>query len=142
MNPEDFKKCNKCLIYKTIDQYHAKQYECKTCKLTKDKTKYNQTKIINLQEKIKERTPYRNEFLKFYLENGGTDIKEFSKIFIPFEKYDEMKKQPTLYSFCECDTIRKHDREHNKMEYDKKYWLDVMMCMDNSKSFANMIHII
>ena len=141
MNPDNIKKCNKCLIYKSIDQYHKKQYECKTCRLAKDKNKYKETKITNKQDKIKERIPFRNEFFRFYLEKGN-DFKDFASLFIPFEKYDEMKNQPELFSFCERSDIKKRDREIYSLEYDKKFWLNIVFCHNIKTNVASRIRII
>ena len=141
MNSEDIKKCNKCLIYKSIDQFHKKRNDCKVCKAKQDTDIYSNKKDINLKDKIKERIPYRNELFKRYLQETN-DLDYYKKMYIPFEKYEEMKKQPELYTFCENSFVREVDREHYKNDYDSKYFLDCVMLNNKSTKSAYVVHII
>jgi len=125
--PSDFKKCNKCLVYKSKKDFHKKQYTCKICRLSKVKDDYLEKKKVDKKNKTTDRIPIRNEFFKLCLLQGVT-LEEYNKYYVPFEKYDEMKKQPDVYSFCELPKcLMKLEKEAYKLEYiEKKYWLDVV----------------
>ena len=141
MNPEDFKKCSKCFIYKSKNDFHKKRNDCKACKSLEDKANYKQNKEEELKEKIKERTPYRNELFRRYLKETN-DLEYYKKMYIPFETYEEMKKQKDKYSFCETDFIREVDREHYKDDYNNKYFLDCVMMNNKETKSAYVVHII
>jgi hypothetical protein len=131
-----WRECKSCNISKSLDCYHSKQTICKDCRCKKEREGYN-------ENKIRERIPYRNEFLRRCCVEGGMSIDDFNRVFIPFEKYEEMKKDKNKYSFCECSQIRKSDREHNVYEYqEKKYWLDIVMCHNIEINSAYLIRII
>ena len=139
MNPEDIKKCSKCLIHKsTKNDFHTKQSICKTCRINKDKENRNEKDI---KERIKERTPYRNELFKRCLKEG-CDMQSFNKFFIPFEIYEEMKKQNDSYSFCESSNIKEMDRDKSKDDYDNKMFLDCVMVSNRIDYTAYVAHII
>ena len=139
MNPEDFKKCSKCLIHKsTKNDFHTKQSICKTCRINKDKENRN---AKDIKEKIKDRTPYRNDLFRRCL-NEGCDMKKFSKYFIPFEIYEDMKKQTDSYSFCEASNIKEMDKEKYKIDYDNKMFIDSVMVSNRIDYTAYVAHII
>ena len=139
-NPEDFKKCNSCEIYFSKGNFQKKQSVCTSCRSHKEKEKYTKAKV-------KERIPYRNQLFKKVLEElegEQPDMQLYNKQFIPFEKYEEMKTQKDKYSFCECNEIRKLDKETYKYHYDNKLFIDVVMCEEkneNSNS-AYIFHVI
>jgi hypothetical protein len=139
-NPKNFKECKKCLTTYSIDKFDKKKAVCKSC----NKDLYLQNKQLVSIDKIKERIPIRNEIIKMSMEQVGDnfDINTFNKYFVKFEKYEEMKKNPNDYSFCECTHIRQTDREHHKEQYEKKYFLDAVMCCNNLTGSAYIIHII
>lgn len=141
MNPEDYKKCSKCLIYKLLDHFQKKRNDCKECRKITDKTNYSNKNDIKIKDKIKERIPFRNEFFKKFIQEEN-DLEYYNKVYIPFEKYEDMKKQPSLYSFCETKFIRDIDREHFKDEYENKYFLDCVMMNNKTLKTAYIIHII
>jgi hypothetical protein len=141
MNPEDFKKCSKCFIYKSKTDFHCKRDDCKSCRASKDKVNYKQNKEEELKEKIKGRTPYRNELFKKYLKEAN-DLEYYKRYYIPFEEYEEMKKQKDKYSFCESEFVREVDREHYKDDYDNKLFLDCVMMNNKDIKSAYVVHII
>ena len=103
-----------------------------------------QKKQLISMDKIKERIPIRNALINILKEEVGDtfDINKFYRCFVPFETYEEMKKQPDNYSFCECSHMRELDRGHYKEQYEKKYFLDVVMCDNKLTRSAYIIHII
>ena len=127
---EKLKICNICQIEKQLSEYDKKKYTCKKCNLLKYK-----------QNKINDRKIYREKLKMLCLNDGMTD-EDFNKHFIPFEKFEVMKKLPELYSFCQCKEILKLDKEGNKLEYDDKYFLDVAYISNEKERIAYIIHII
>ena len=95
LKPEDFKECKKCLSIHHIENYHINQSICKQCRKTTDKQRHDNISKENFNKLIKERIPIRNEFIRKRIEHDKKiDIKVFIKLFIPLEKYKEMKNQP------------------------------------------------
>jgi len=131
-----YRKCNNCHISKSLDCFYSKQNKCKDCFLKKEKQDYTENKVLL-------RIPLRDEFRKRCYEEGGMALEDFNRVFVPFEKYDEMKKQTDLYSFCECSKMKEDDRLCNAYEYDeKRWWLDIVMCHNIKRNSGYIIHII
>jgi hypothetical protein len=128
----------------SLDKFDKKKAVCKSCNSAINKDLYLQKKQLLSMDKIKERIPIRNALINMSKEEVGDtfDIDKFYRYFVPFETYEEMKKHPDDYSFCECSHIRQLDMEHYKEQYEKKYFLDVVMCDNKLTRSAYIIHII
>ena len=94
------KICTLCNIEKNINEFHYSYNICKQCR-----------NKIKQRKKIEKRQPYRDKLKKACNDEGISDEK-FNKFFIPLEKYKVMKDLPDIYSFCECNDIRKMDKKH------------------------------
>ena len=134
MNKNTFRICNICQTEKPLSEYDKKTYKCKECNSMRLKKEYK-------QNKINERLIYR-EKLKMLCFNDGFTDEEFDKYFIPFEKFEIMKKLPELYSICQCKEITKMDKEGYKSDYDNKYFLDVAYVHNKKERIVYTINII
>ena len=85
------RKCKICLIEKSIDEFYKKKYNCKPCNSIVLQKQYK-------ENKIEERKLYRDK-LKMLCMNDGVTDEEFNRQFIPYEKFEIMKKLPELFSF-------------------------------------------
>jgi hypothetical protein len=124
----------------SLDKFDKKKAVCKSC----NKNIYLQHKQVAIMDKIKERIPIRNALINMSKDEVGDtfDIDKFYRYFVPFETYEEMKKQHDNYSFCVCSHMRELDREHYKEQYEKKYFLDVVMCDNKLTRSGYIIRII
>ena len=134
MIQECLRKCNICQDEKPLTQYDKKTYSCKECNSIRLQKKYK-------QNKIEERKLYRDKFKMLCMNDGVTD-EEFNRQFIPFEKFEIMKSLPELFSFHQCNEIRKLDIKQNKSDYDNNYFLDVAFIEDKKRKSYYRIHII
>ena len=134
MNKNILRKCNICQIEKSLTEYDKKTYKCKECNSIRLKKEYKQNKIA-------ERKIYREKLKMLCLNDGVTD-EEFDKYFVPFEKFEVMKKLPELYSYCQCKEITKLDKEAYKLDYDDKYYLDAVFIENKKERIVYAIHII
>ena len=138
MNSEEYRYCNKCTVHKPISDFHLSMYTCKSCR----SSKYESCKQSLIKDKIKSRIHYRNELFKEYISNGG-DLNRFNKLFIPFEKYEQLKGKPDSSSYYSCSHLRNRDKLKHATEYDKKYFIDVALCSDSNKGYQEyVVHII
>ncbi len=126
------RNCKSCKMECLATNFSKGKYTCKECRNKNKRTNYNTTK---LDEFIKERTPIRNEFLREMLD-GGWPIEEFNKKFIPLEKLNEMKKQPEIYTIIRCDELLKEWKKKYDQEFEKKYMLDAMFCVDEREQIT------
>lgn len=126
----EIRKCNICLIEKTVTEFDKKKYTCKRC---------NSNNYV--KNKVNDRTPYRVRLKELCDKDDVTD-EEFNKHFIPFEKFQIMKKLPELYTIHQCTEIRKLDRNQNKSDYENKYFFDVAFIGDKKRNSYYRIHII
>jgi hypothetical protein len=135
MSQFNFKTCTSCSIAYPVECFSKRQSICRRCRSDKSKEEYN-------KPKLDERIPIRNEFFKICL-SQGMSFENYNKLYIPFERLEKMKTD-NRYSFCEFpDVVKKAEREKHEFEYkEKKYWLDALMCSDDDRNTAYIIHII
>lgn len=131
---EKLRICNTCLSEKNISEFNNRKYICKECDSIKLKKEYK-------QNKIDERRIYR-EKLKILCLNDGVTDEEFNKYYIPFEKFEIMKKLPELFSICQCKEITKMDKQLHKLDYNEKLFLDVAYIFNNKLNEGYRINII
>ena len=93
------KTCGLCLKEQPTKEFSKKQNNCKTCRNSKAKNKYDADMRVELyrRQKVKqfldERTPIRNYLLRDCVEHGF-DIGDFNRLFVKAEEFNEIKENP------------------------------------------------
>jgi len=124
------RKCNKCSVEKELQQFDKSHYKCKQCRQKE-----------HLKKKIEERKPYRDTLKQLCINDGVTE-EGFNKHFLPFEKYEIMKELIDLYEFHTNEHIREIDKKCDKLNYENKYFLDVVLCYNVKAGSYYLVHII
>ncbi len=138
--------CSKCNVEFSKELKTKKSgLKCPECF---KKSESARKKLCKENNKIKERLPLRKEFFEIVsaeAKSVGDELTQehFDKRFVTFEKFEEMKKDPKRWSFCEYNEYMKElEKVKYAKEYEKKYFLKSMMCIDNKNGNGYNIFII
>ena len=120
------KICIDCLKELPKSEFTKKKNNCKSCRNSKAKNKYDGDLRVEQYRRQKEkhfldeRTPIRNQLVRELVEIGGWPIDKIGEGYVKLEEFNELKENPD-YHF----TYYEHPQQAMEDDYMRKFALNI-----------------